>query len=344
VLPLDKSVIHKLLPYAMIDYARRRLAHAAVTAVGLVLAIGLFATAGQGSTNSLATWLGNLAHLDLGRTADGDSVTAAIADALWPSLLLIGGALCITLVFGWCGGLLLAAIGDMTVLERKEQKSGSRRTSLRLHPARALVRGLVAMAQTCQGVPTFWLGGLLVALFSIALGWLPPGGIAAFDLPAFGSPDYRAALLAHPLTVLGDLLTHLLLPAFTLALAGLATPLRLIGATLRREWHSHHAQVARGLGLSRRRLLWRAARPTLPAVIGGSAGDIPLLAGALVLVEYLFGWPGLGLLAYHAARAGDSATLEALALFTGLAIIATGLIADLAAAWADPRVRAEVGT
>jgi peptide/nickel transport system permease protein len=210
---------------------------------------------------------------------------------------------------------------------------------LRLHPARALVRSLAAIAQTCQGVPTFWLGGLLLALFSIALGWLPPGGIVAFDLPAFGAPDYQAALLAHPANVLGDLLAHLLLPACTLALAGLATPLRLIGAVLPRERHAHHAQVARGMGLSRRRLLWRSARPALPPVIGGLAGDLPILAGALVLVEYLFGWPGLGLLALHAARAGDGTTLEALALLTGLVIIVAGLIADLTAAWADPRLR-----
>lgn len=74
-------------------------------------------------------------------------------------------------------------------------------------------------------------------------------------------------------------------------------------------------------------------------MIGGSIGDLPVLASTLVLVEYLFGWPGLGLLAYHAAREGDAATLEALALLAGLAVIAAGLAADLAAAWADPRQR-----
>jgi ABC-type dipeptide/oligopeptide/nickel transport system permease component len=325
----------------MINYALRRLARAAVTFAGLVLAVGLFATTGPGSASSLAPWLGNLAHFDLGRTADGGSVAAAIGAALLPSILLIGGATFITLVFGWGGGLLLAAVADRPALEGRERSSGKGRSILRIHPGRAMGRILAAIAQSFQGMPTFWLGGLLVALFSIGLGWLPPGGIVAFDLPAFGTADYREVLLAHPTLVLGNLLAHLLLSALTLALAGLATPLRLIGTTLPREMSAPHTQVARGMGLSRRRLLWRVTRPALPVVIGGSVGDLPILASALVLVEYVFGWPGLGLLAYHAARAGDAATLEALALLAGLAIIAAGLVADFATAWTDPRLRGE---
>jgi ABC-type dipeptide/oligopeptide/nickel transport system permease component len=325
----------------MTDYALRRLIRAVVTFAGLVLAVGLLATTGPGSAGSLATWLGHFAQLDLGRTADGGSVAAAIGAALLPSILLIGGATFITLVFGWGGGLLLAAVADRPAFERQERSSGTGGPLLRLHPGRALGRIWATIAQAVQGMPTFWLGGLLVALFSIGLGWLPPGGIVAFDLPAFGTAGYQAALLAHPTMVLGDLLAHLLLPALTLALAALATPLRLIATTLPRETSAPHTQVARGMGLSRRRLLWRITRPALPVVIGGSAGNLPILASALVLVEYVFGWPGLGLLAYHAARAGDAATLEALALLAGLAIIAAGLVADLSAAWTDPRLRGE---
>jgi peptide/nickel transport system permease protein len=180
---------------------------------------------------------------------------------------------------------------------------------------------------------------VLVAVCSVWLGWLPPGGVAAPTLPAFGTPDYAAALGANPAAVLGDLLAHLLLPALTLALAGLATPLRLIAATLPAEARAPYGRVARAAGLRPRRLLWRAARPSLPALLAATASDLPLLAGALVLVEYLFGWPGLGLLAYHAARAGDAATLEALLLLCGAVAITVGLGADLLAAWADPRLR-----
>lgn len=87
----------------------------------------------------------------------------------------------------------------------------------------------------------------------------------------------------------------------------------------------------------------RAARAAFPAIVGGSAAGAPLAASALVLVEYLFGWPGVGLLAYRAARTGDSATLGALALLFGFVVIVIGLLADLLAAWADPRRRLHPG-
>lgn len=86
-------------------------------------------------------------------------------------------------------------------------------------------------------------------------------------------------------------------------------------------------------------MLWRATRPVLPVIAAGAAANLAPLAGALVLVEYLFGWPGLGLLAYHAARAGDATTLGALLLLFGLVVVVGGLLADLAGAWADPRLR-----
>ncbi len=344
----------------MISYTLRHAARALLTLLGLVVAVGLVASAGNGcgatpclDAGTFVSWLGRLARLDLGRTADGGSVAAAIAGAAPASaLLLAGAALCIVLL-GWGGGLLLS------VIERRgERRHGptvgdgqsagtperARRGVAGPRAGRAVGRGLAAVLEICQGLPTFWLGGVLVALFAVGLGWLPPGGIVALALPAFGTPEYLSALGAQPAALLGDLLAHLLLPALTLALAGAATPLRLIASILPAELRAPHARAARGAGLSPRRLLWRAARPAMPVVLGGSSGDLPLLASALVLVEYLFGWPGLGLLAYHAARQGDAATLEALALLAGCAVVVAGLLADLAAAWADPRRRGRFDT
>jgi peptide/nickel transport system permease protein len=204
-------------------------------------------------------------------------------------------------------------------------------------------RAIAWLAATGQGTPVFWVGGLLVAVFGVVLGWLPPGGIAGPTLPAFGTAAYLDALHAHPAPVLGDLAAHLTLPALTLALAGLATDLRVVVAVLPAQLHAPHTRVARAAGLSRGRVAWRAARPTLPVVLGSTVAAAPLLAGAVVLVEYLFGWPGAGLLAYHAARAGDSATLTALLALFGLAVIMANLVADLLAAWADPRLRGPRG-
>jgi len=203
----------------------------------------------------------------------------------------------------------------------------------------APVRALAMAADVCQGVPVFWLGGVLVVVLSVGLGLFPPGGIADPALPAFGTASYLDLLRARPALVLGDLLGRLALPALTLALAGLATRLRLVSTALPPELRAPYTRVARAAGLFRRRLAWRAARPALPVIMSGAVGNLAPLAGAVVLVEYLFGWPGLGLLAYHAARAGDTATLGALLFLFGFIVIVAGLVGDIAAAWADPRLR-----
>lgn len=203
----------------------------------------------------------------------------------------------------------------------------------------APVRALAVVADVCQGVPVFWLGGVLVVVLSVGLGLFPPGGIADPALPAFGTASYLDLLRTRPALVLGDLLGHLAMPALTLVLAGLATRLRLVSAALPPELRAPYARVARATGLSGRRLAWRAARPALPVIVSGAVSNLTPLVGALVLVEYLFGWPGVGLLAYQAARSGDVATLGALTLLFGLVVIIAGLVGDLVAAWSDPRLR-----
>jgi len=346
----------------MIVYAMRRLGRAVATSIGLAVVVALV-TRGIGSGCADAScahaaglraaldWLGGALRLDLGQTADNQPVASAIAAALPATLLLVSLALLIELVCGWGGGVLLAFAdlkdgpgeGPTTLPRSRLQRRRATVGAALRRVARGVGRALAALAEVGQGVPTFWFGGLLVALFSLALGVFPPGGIVDATLPAFGSAEWAAALGTQPFTVLGDLLAHLILPALTLAAAELATDVRLVRAALPAELRAQHTRVARAAGLSERRLVRRAGRPVFALVVGGAAAGAPLAASALVLVEYLFGWPGLGQLAYHAARTGDVATLSALALLFGLAVIAVSLVADLLAAWADPRLRGASG-
>jgi peptide/nickel transport system permease protein len=236
------------------------------------------------------------------------------------------------LVLGWGAGLALALA---------ESAPGERGPRRRLGVDTG--RCLAAVAAVAQVLPIFWLGGLLVAAMSVGAGWLPPGGIADPTGPAFGTAAYRDALGGQPLTILGDLCRHLILPACTLALAGMATAPRLLRAVLPALVEAPHQRAARGAGLCGRRLAWRAVRPALATLLGAAAADAPLLASALVLVEYLYGWPGLGLLAYQATRAGDTRTMGAMLLLFGLTVTALSLLADLLAALADPRLREASG-
>ncbi len=271
----------------MIAYALRRLGRAVVTFIGLAVVVAL-ATTGIGSgcadtscahaagPQAALGWLGGALRLDFGQTSDNQPVAAAIAAALPATGLLVSLALLIGLVCGWGGGVLLA-LADLKAgpgegpaalsrsrLQRRRATVGA---GLR-RAARGGGRALNALMEVGQGVPTFWFGGLLVALFSLALGALPPGGIVGASLPAFGTADWAAALGTQPFTVLGDLLAHLILPALTLAVAGLATDARLVRAALPAELRARHTRVARAAGLSERRLVRRAARPAFALVEG----------------------------------------------------------------------------
>jgi len=317
----------------MTAYALRRLAQALITAAGLALAVALVTTWGE--ARGPVAWLGGALRLDLGRTIDDRPVASAIAAALPPTALLGALALLFSFLIGWGGGVLLTSIDAANMRTARPTARPARVAWV----GRRLVGAVAAPVEAAQGLPIFWIGALLIVLFSLGLGLLPPGGIAAPSLPAFGTTPYLLALRARPDIVVGDLLAHLVLPALTLALAGAATDLRLIRAALPVALHAPHARVARAAGLSSRRLWWRGPRPALPVILGGAAAGVPLAASALILVEYLFGWPGLGLLAYQSARGGDVTTLGALALLFGLAVIVVGLVADLLAAWAEPTLR-----
>ena len=124
----------------MISYTPRRAARTLLAAAGLVVAVGLIASAGNGCAASpcldagrFASWLGRLARLDLGHTADGGSVAAAIGSAAPASVLLVASAALLILLLGWGGGLLLAMI------ERREA-----------HASRMVGHGLAAAAQACR--------------------------------------------------------------------------------------------------------------------------------------------------------------------------------------------------
>lgn len=328
----------------MARYAARRLGSALLALIALLIGAALLAAwFGAGCADATCPgatgvtpvgWLDSALHLDFGTSADNQPVGAAVATALSASALLIVPAILITMLGGWGLGALSVARAMVT-----ESGGMTERQDASRHAAARGGYLLLALLAICQSVPVFWLGGVLVAVCAVGLGWLPPGGIVGGQWPAFGTAAYGAALRAQPLPVLADLLSHMALPVLTLVLASIATDLRLVRAALPSALHAPWSRTARASGLAERRILARAARVAVPGIVGGSASGAPLFLSALVLVEYLFGWPGLGMLAYHAARTGDGATLAALLALFGAATIAVGFGADLLAAWADPRLR-----
>lgn len=171
-------------------------------------------------------------------------------------------------------------------------------------------------------IPGFWLGAMLVMVFSVWLHWLPSGGYVPFDK----NPIRNLQLLV--------------LPAITLGLAISPYLARLTRATVTEIRGETFVGFGRAQGLSEgviaRNLVFRNAAPSLVVAVGVTVGG--LLAGSVV-VETLFNWPGMGRLVVASVSERDYAMIQALLLIYGVLFIVVNLLAELAQGLLDPRIR-----
>lgn len=171
-------------------------------------------------------------------------------------------------------------------------------------------------------VPNFWLALLFILLFAVTLGWLPPGG--------------RVPLTEQPFTAL----KFLILPAMTLALPSMMSLGRLTKATVLEVLHEDYVRTARCKGLGERGVLMkhvlRNAMVPISTHIALQGGN--LLSGA-VIVEAVFGWPGLGLLTLNALSNYDYVTVQATLLLFVVVYVIINTLVDFFYAVVDPRVR-----
>lgn len=193
-----------------------------------------------------------------------------------------------------------------------------------IRPRSAVDHGVNLLSFASASLPTFWLGLMLMVVFAVILGWLPAGGTQSLD----GGGG------------LADRLRHLALPASTLALASLGQYARHTRAAMLAEAAQDYIRTARAKGCGPWRLVvghqWRNALLPLITLLGLELGNV--FSGALI-TETVFGWPGMGKLIADAVMGNDfNLALTALLLATAMTLLGS-ILADLAAAWADPRVR-----
>lgn len=173
-------------------------------------------------------------------------------------------------------------------------------------------------------IPGFWLAILLILLFSLALGWLPPSG--------------RPALAEDPV----GHVRALVMPALTLGIGIAAKLTRYLRSSMLDVLQQDYVCTARAKGLHERIVLVRHALPNalipVVTVLGLQVGD--LLSGAII-VESVFAWPGVGRLTIQAVGWRDYSILQANVLFIVLAFMVVNLLTDLTYAWIDPRIRYE---
>jgi len=180
---------------------------------------------------------------------------------------------------------------------------------------------------TLASTPAFWLGLLLLMLFSVSLGWFPVG---------LGSP---AGMLAEDVTIL-DRLKHLFLPALTLSIVGVSNVALHTRQKLIEVLESDYVRFARAKGEKSFSLFWNHGlrNISLPAISLHFA-TFGELFGGTVLAEQVFSYPGLGQAVVQAGLGGDVPLLLGIVLFSSIFVFTGNLIADLLYRIIDPRIR-----
>jgi peptide/nickel transport system permease protein len=181
-------------------------------------------------------------------------------------------------------------------------------------------------------MPSFWLAFLLVYAFALPLGW-PMSGISTYgiDLTTYGW-----------LSVVGDRLKYMLLPTVVLVTASLANITRYMRASMLDVLNEDFVRTAKAKGLADRVVIYKhALRNALLPVITLAGYILPHLFSGTVIVEQIFSWPGVGLLAYRAVLERDYPVIMAFNTIGACLTVVSFLIVDLAYLWADPRIKYE---
>ncbi len=175
-------------------------------------------------------------------------------------------------------------------------------------------QGLMIVSFVGVSAPQFVVGLLLLYVFAVQLGWFPIGGYGSFR--------------------------HLVLPSITLGILGAGWYSRMMRSSMIDVLRQDFIRTARAKGLARRRIILRHALPNAILPIIAMIGiDIGVFMGGIVVVESVYGWPGIGQLAFQAIQRVDIPIIMGVTLVSACAIVLGNLLADLIAPFIDPRIK-----
>jgi peptide/nickel transport system permease protein len=254
------------------------------------------------------TWLVGITHGDFGRSMiDGSLVSSHIFDRLPATLELTITAILI-------GVLISIPLGITGALRR-----GSK-----------IDHALTAMSVGGFAIPAFWLGLLLILVFSVqfeawGLPFLPSGGVIT---PGTGGGD------------LLDRLVHLIMPATVLSFVYLSIWSRFTRSSMLEVLSQDYVRTARAKGMSERRVVYlHALRNAVIPLVTLVGLELPALVSGALVVEVVFSWPGIGKLLYERALQTDYTTVLGITTFAALLVVGGNLLADVLYALLDPRIR-----
>jgi peptide/nickel transport system permease protein len=191
-----------------------------------------------------------------------------------------------------------------------------------LHEGRVSDAIVRVTSQLGVSIPDFWMGILLIALFSTTLGWLPTSG-------------YRP-LLEDP----GGWLSHLVLPGLTVGLVAAAILTRYVRSAVLEVAAMGYVRTARSKGLPPQVVTLRhTVRNALVPILTITGIQLATILGGVIVVEVVFAWPGLGRLVYNSVAARDYPVIQGAVLLIAVLFLVINLIVDVLYAVVDPRIR-----
>jgi peptide/nickel transport system permease protein len=245
-------------------------------------------------------WIFNALNGNLGTSiATGRSVAEEVFRAVGNTVMLAVVAAGIGFLFGLAFGFLAGYFRD-----------------------RFLDRAVTALAITGVSVPHYWLGMVLVIIFSVQLGWLPAVG---------AGPGGWAWDWAH--------LQHLVLPAVTMSVIPMGIVTRTVRALVGDLLGQEFVTALRAKGLTERRVFVHIARNVAPTAIAVMGLQLGYLLGGSILIETVFSWPGTGFLLNSAIFQRDLPLLQGTILVLALFFVFLNLVVDVLQALIDPRIK-----
>jgi peptide/nickel transport system permease protein len=283
--------------------------------------LGIFIS-NHGLPNFLPSFLGGgengVLHGDLGySSSSGATVASLIGARVLPTAILAGVSL-----FVW---IFIAVVTGVLAAVRRYSKADTAIT----------IFNYVGFA-----FPTFWLGLMLILIFSAGLKILPASGMwDARTVPIFGSPEYWTFFGHNPGGALIDLGRHLILPVVTLVFVNIAGDSRFIRAAMIDSLNQDYVRTARAKGVSERSVIFRhALRNALLPVVTNIALELPFLFAGAIATETIFSWPGMGLAYIQAVNGYDYPVLMGILVITAVVVVGANLLADILYAVVDPRI------
>jgi peptide/nickel transport system permease protein len=241
-----------------------------------------------------ADYVSDLARLDFGESLwqRGRPTMEVVGEVLPRTFQLVGAGMALALLVALPVGMLAA-----------------------LRPGGPLDRMMVTLSLIGLSIPQFWLGLLLIIVFSVNLGWLPTGGIGGWQ--------------------------HVVLPSIALGLPAAGRLTMVVRSAMIDELNSQYVKQSKAKGMPYRRIVGMHAlrNASVPIVTLSGWELIRMLAGYTVVVETVFGWPGLGLTAIQAIERQDLFLLQTIVLVVAVMVVLVNITVDIIYKVVDPRVK-----